>query len=98
MKRLFIGLALPTNIQKTLTRLNPRVKGLWRASAHQMHLTLSFLGDVDGVSEERLREALGEVQSPPFSLPVRGVGVFGGKWPNAVWAGVAKRHPRLFEF
>ena len=57
---------------------------------------MSFLGDVDEASGERLKGTLAEVWVPPFLLPVRGVGVFGGSRPSVVWAGVGKGHPHLF--
>ncbi len=63
----------------------------------QLHLTLSFLGQVEASAQERLRQALGEVRVPPFFLPLRGVGVFNlHGWPSVVWVGVGKGHPHLF--
>jgi 2'-5' RNA ligase len=60
-------------------------------------LTLSFLGDVEAVAEDRLHQALGEVRVPPFFLPLSGVGVFNVRGrPSVVWAGVGKGHPHLF--
>lgn len=95
-KRLFIGLELPATCRKTLAGLDPRVKGLRWLPAEQLHLTMSFLGDVDFDKEERLREALEAVQVPPFFLPICGIGAFGGARPTVVWAGVGKGHPHLF--
>jgi 2'-5' RNA ligase len=95
-KRLFIGLELPESIRAELVRLNPRVKGLRWLPAEQLHLTMSFLGEVDATGEERLREALAVVKVPAFFLPVMGIGTFGGERPTVVWAGVGKGHPHLF--
>jgi 2'-5' RNA ligase len=95
-KRLFIGLELPESIRAELARLDPRVKGLRWLPAEQLHLTMSFLGEVDAASEERLRESLAPIHVPPFFLPVTGVGAFGGERPSVVWAGVGKGHPHLF--
>lgn len=47
-------------------------------------------------AEERLRDALAQVRVPPFFLPIRGVGTFGGPRPSVVWAGVGTGHPHLF--
>lgn len=95
-KRLFIGLELPAPCQQALARLDPRMKGLRWLPPEQMHLTMSFLGNVTTAGEERLREALSEVRVPPFFLPIRGVGAFGGERPTVIWAGVGKGHPHLF--
>lgn len=80
-----------------LLSLNPQLNGLRWLIAEQLHLTLSFLGDVEAAAEARLHEALGEVRVPPFVLPLSGVGVFNVRGrPSVVWAGVGKGHPHLF--
>jgi 2'-5' RNA ligase len=96
-KRLFLGLELPASIRQELADLDPRIKGVRWLPPEQLHLTMSFLGDVDASHEEKLRETLMSVPVPAsFFLPVTGVGVFGGDWPRVVWAGVGKGHPHLF--
>lgn len=95
-KRLFIGLELPVLSQTTLADLDPHIKGVRWVPAGQMHLTMSFIGDVDPESEQNLRQRLGAVQVPPFFLPIQGVGTFGGNHPSVIWAGVGKGHPHLF--
>ena len=95
-KRLFIGLELPLSSRMMLTGLDPRVRGLRWLPVEQLHLTMSFLGQVEAEQEERLRAALARVRVPPFFLPIQGVGVFSGERPTTVWAGVGKGHPHLF--
>jgi 2'-5' RNA ligase len=95
-KRLFIGLELPASCTETLAGLNPRIKGLRWLPADQLHLTMSFLGNVESSREEALKTAFSQVRVPPFFLPIRGVGTFGGPTPSVVWAGVGKAHPHLF--
>ncbi|HYR58142.1 MAG TPA: RNA 2',3'-cyclic phosphodiesterase [Chthoniobacteraceae bacterium] len=96
MKRLFIGLELPAGCKASLAALDPRVKGLRWLPPEQVHLTMSFLGDVAPPEEERLRDALALVRVPAFFLPIKGVGAFGGARPSVVWAGVGHGHPHLF--
>src|SRR6202453_3427498 len=79
-----------------LAALDPEIKGLRWLPAEQLHLTMSFLGDVTPEGEERLKEALASVHVPPFFLPVQGVGTLGGSRPSVVWAGGGKGHPHLF--
>lgn len=96
-KRLLLGLELPASLRHELADLDPRIKGVRWVRAGQVHLTMSFLGEVDAAREEKLRESLSAVRVPAaFFLPVMGVGVFGGDWPKVVWAGVGKGHPHLF--
>jgi len=96
-KRLFIGLGIPRSCTAALLAANPHFSGLRWLPEEQLHLTLSFLGEVTAPVEERLRHALQTVRVPPFLLPLRGVGVFasGGR-VSVVWAGVGKGHPHLF--
>lgn len=96
-KRLFVGLELPASCKSTLLSLDPRLPGLRWLPEEQFHLTLSFLGDVDALAEDQLRDALREVRVPPFFLPLYGVGVFNIRGqPSVVWVGVGKGHPHLF--
>jgi RNA 2',3'-cyclic 3'-phosphodiesterase len=96
-KRLFVGLELPANCKTTLLSLDPDLTGLRWSTEEQLHLTLSFLGDVGVSPADRLREALDEVRVPPFFLPLCGVGVFDVRGrPSIIWAGVGKGHPHLF--
>ena len=96
-KRLFVGLELPASCKTTLHSLDPHLTGLRWLVEEQLHLTLSFLGNVETPEEDRLREALREIRVPPFFLPVYGVGIFNGRGqPSIVWAGVGKGHPHLF--
>jgi 2'-5' RNA ligase len=95
-KRLFIALELPESCRETLVALNPHVKGLRWLPPEQLHVTMSFIGHVNSIQEEPLREALADVRVPQFFLPIQGVGTFGGARPTLVWAGLGKAHPHLF--
>jgi 2'-5' RNA ligase len=96
-KRLFVGLELPASCKTTLVSLDPHLTGLRWLVEEQLHLTLSFLGNVEVPEEDLLRDALREVRVPRFFLPVYGVGVFNVRGqPSVVWAGVGKGHPHLF--
>ena len=96
-KRLFIGLELPPACQATLVALDPRLRGLRWLPAEQLHLTLSFLGEVAVPRIDALREALDAVRVPPFFLPLCGLGSFNTRGqPSAVWVGVGQGHPHLF--
>ena len=96
-KRLFVGLELPSNCKMALLALDPHLAGLRWLPEEQLHLTLSFLGNVEPSAEDRLRQALQEVQVPAFFLPLRGIGVFDSHGsPSVVWVGVGSGHPHLF--
>jgi 2'-5' RNA ligase len=96
-QRLFIGLALPREMQETLLALDPHLRGLRWLPAGQLHLTMSFLGEVVAERIADLKEKLGAVHVPAFFLPVQGLGSFSSRGkPSVVWAGVGRGHPHLF--
>ncbi len=53
------------------------------------HLTLRFIGDVDGPTARDFTHALGEIVAAPFELRLNGLGSFGGGKPRAIFAGIA---------
>jgi RNA 2',3'-cyclic 3'-phosphodiesterase len=96
-KRLFVGLEIPSSCKMALLALDPHLTGLRWLPEKQLHLTLSFLGNVEPSAEDRLRQALQEVRVPPFFLPLCGIGVFDSHGsPSVVWTGVGQGHPHLF--
>ncbi len=90
MIRLFTALSVPDDVAGTLARRQTGLPGArWRA-ADQLHITLTFYGEVDerradDLSLELERAATGG----PFEIALSGVGAFGdGHRTRAVWAGV----------
>src|SRR3978361_1413667 len=96
-KRLFVAIDLPEEVTAALVRLNPHLPGARWLPAAQIHLTVSFLGNVGPIAEEALREKLAAIRFTPFFMPVVGLGTFPPKGkPNVIWAGVGSRHPQLY--
>jgi 2'-5' RNA ligase len=96
-KRLFVAIDLPDAVTALLVRLNPHLPGVRWLRPEQMHLTLSFLGNVGPIAEEALKEKLSTIGFRAFFLPLAGVGTFPSKGrPNVLWAGVGAGHPQLF--
>ncbi len=89
MIRLFIALALPDSVAQTLLLLESGVPGARWQDREQLHITLRFIGEVDGRDATGIDDALSAIAAPRFSLQLKGVGEFGGKNPRALWAGVA---------
>ena len=50
MTRLFVALELPDAVRRRLETLRGGVPGARWQSAEQMHLTLRFIGEVDGAA------------------------------------------------
>ncbi len=87
--RLFVALPLPESVRQQLLMLASGVKGAKWQRDDQLHLTLKFLGEVDGATAEDVDQALGNIAMEPFSVSLAGVGLFGTiKSPRVLWAGV----------
>jgi 2'-5' RNA ligase len=89
MIRLFVALPLPENVAQSLLAIRSGVPGARWSTRDQLHLTLRFIGEVDGRDANAIDETLASISALRFTLELKGVGSFGGKNPRALWAGVA---------
>jgi 2'-5' RNA ligase len=90
MTRLFVAIALPEAVRERLARMAGGIPGARWIGVHQMHLTLRFIGEVDGAVFDDVRSALELVQAPGFDLVLDGVDHFGrGRRARTIWVGVA---------
>jgi RNA 2',3'-cyclic 3'-phosphodiesterase len=97
-KRLFVSIEFPPAITQLLADLDPHLRGVRWLAPEQMHLTLSFLGNVSAETEEKLRGNFSVISWKAFFLPLSGLGTFPGKGrPNILWLGVGQGHPHLFQ-
>jgi 2'-5' RNA ligase len=97
-KRLFVSIELPESIRQHLAEMDPHLRGLRWLEPRQMHLTLSFLGNVANETQDTLMEKLRAISWKSFFLPLVGLGTFPSKgWPKIVWIGVGTGHPHLFQ-
>lgn len=88
--RLFLGIALPAPVRQHLSLLAGGLPGARWTAPENLHLTLRFIGEVEGHVAEDLAAALDGLAAPALTLELAGVGVFeGGKRPAVLWAGVA---------
>jgi len=87
--RLFIALSLPDALREKLCGLCSGLPGARWVAPENLHLTLRFIGEVDGHDAEDIDAALSGIRFPRFPLTLSGVGEFGdGKRLRSVWVGV----------
>jgi len=98
-KRLFVGLDFPQSIKDYLANFqDPKLEGARWTPRENFHMTLRFLGDVDGETEERILKRLNEIRVAPFTLSLGATGVFPEKGdPRVLWMDVGSGHPLLFQ-
>jgi len=96
MPRLFTGIEIPQAIAQGLSTLRGGVPGARWIDPENYHLTLRFIGDVDGSTARDVLQILGGVRRAPLDLTFDRLDQFGGKKPRAIFAGVSP-HPALLE-
>ena len=84
--RLFVGLSIPDTVAQQFMLLQGGVPGARWQSREQLHLTLRFIGEVDGRDARAIDDALAGIDVPAFPLQFHGVGQFGNKQPHTLWA------------
>jgi len=96
MYRLFVAIDLPADVKEQLRPLCGGLPGARWVDGEQLHLTLRFIGEVDGGVRREIEGGLAEVQAAAFPLALQGVGHFPPRGqPRVVWVGVEKSHPLI---
>ncbi len=89
MPRLFTALEIPRNAAMSLSLLRGGLPGARWIDVENYHITLRFIGDVDGRTADEVVERLDRIDRPEFQIRLDGIGSFGSKKPHSVWAGVS---------
>jgi len=94
MFRLFVGIPVPDNLKTVLSGMRTNIPGARWMREDQMHITLKFIGEVDGAVFSDIRNGLKEVGFRTFTLRFRGAGYFPpgrrkkGRGIRVLWTGV----------
>ncbi len=92
MPRLFTGLEIPSDLASDLSMLRGGLSGARWIDSEDYHMTLRFIGDIDGATARDVSGALEQIKRPPFTVTLDGLGSFGGDRPRAI---IAKAKPAL---
>ena len=96
MPRLFVAVDLPEAAKDALSGVGFGLPGARWLPREQLHVTLAFLGEVDGGQAQDVRDALRSVRGSPFALSLRGLGHFPLRGEARVaWAGLRANEPLL---
>jgi 2'-5' RNA ligase len=89
MPRLFTGLEVPPDIAFLLSLKRGGLTGARWIDPENYHITLRFIGDVDGQTADEIADSLDRLaNSMRFTLRLTHLGSFGGDKPRALFAGV----------
>jgi RNA 2',3'-cyclic 3'-phosphodiesterase len=90
MPRLFTGLEIPSDLASDLASLRGGLSGARWIDTEDYHLTLRFIGDIDGAAARDVSGALERIRRPSFTVTLEGLDSFGGAKPRAI---IAKAKP-----
>jgi RNA 2',3'-cyclic 3'-phosphodiesterase len=94
MVRLFVALDLPEAIKEQLADLIGNLPDTRWTPPDQQHITLRFIGEVDGGAFRDSEEALAGLHGHPFELQLKGIGHFPPRGePRVLWAGIEPSRP-----
>ena len=88
MPRLFTGLQIPDSEVERLADLQGRLPGARWVDPDNFHVTLRFIGDVDGPTADAFVERLAEIEVPVLDLRVLGLASYGHKRPRVLYAAI----------
>ena len=95
MPRLFTGLEIPHDISQSLSMLRGGLPGARWIDPENYHVTLRFIGDIDGRIANEIAHSLFSVKRKPFEVALQGLSSFGGNKPRAVVASIAPSRPLM---
>ena len=95
MPRLFTGLEIPADIGQSLSNLRGGLPGARWIDPENYHVTLRFIGDIDGLWANEIATMLFRVNRKPFEVKLQGLSSFGGRKPRAVVAAVEPSRPLI---
>jgi len=94
MPRLFVAVPLPGPVAARLAGLAGGVPGARWVPEGNLHITLRFIGEVDGRQAADIAETLAGVEGPAFEVAIEGVDIFGSRRDaRLLYAGVTPKEP-----
>lgn len=92
--RLFSAIEIPEPVRSHLSLIRGPLPDARWVDKDNYHLTLTFVGEVDGHQRRAFADALAMIEAEPFEVTVDGLGVFGGDRPRTLYAAI-KPEPAL---
>lgn len=96
MHRLFIAIDLPADQRKMISEICSGLPGARWTPPDHIHLTLRFIGAVDGAVFREIAAALAGIKTAPLVLKVKGLGCFPPRRsPRVLWLGLERNEALL---
>lgn len=88
MPRLFTGFEVPPDVAFELSLMRGGLSGARWITPDNYHVTLRFLGDIDGATARDFAYGLDDVHAEPIEVTIDALDFFGGDKPRALLARV----------
>lgn len=95
MPRLFTGLEIPAGLAIELSLARGGISGARWIDVENYHITLRFIGDIDGATARDIYANLAEIERRPLTVTLEGLSAFGGSKPSAIIVKVKPTQPLL---
>ena len=94
--RLFVAIRPPEDVADEILPMMTGVPGARWIDPDDLHLTLRFIGEVDGLVFQDVDAALAALDRKPFTLTLSGTGHFPPRGqPRSLWVGVEPCQPLI---
>lgn len=91
MPRLFVALPIPDEVADALAAMQGGVPDANWVPSDNFHITLAFIGEVDGAMAQDIDAALATIGGPILDVELAGIDHFGGgRQPKALYAAVVQ--------
>ena len=92
MPRLFVALQLPDSLKQAVGELQSGLRSARWLDEDALHLTLAFIGEVDGSAVRGIADTLETVAEPAPRIGLHGIGCFPPRGvPRVLWIGASPR-------
>lgn len=96
MKRLFVAIDIPPQIKEHIASICYGLPDTRWVPLEQIHLTVRFIGEVEGTMFNQIAVSLAKVHSSPPVLEIKDIGHFPPRRrPRVIWLGVVHNEPLL---
>ncbi len=88
MPRLFTAVDVPEIVRSQLSLVRANLAGAKWVETEDMHITIRFFGDISNLEADEIVSGLERVDFMPFEVHITDLGVFGGRDPRVIYAGI----------
>ena len=98
MPRLCVALRVPDPLRTAVEDLQSGLRTARWLDGDGLHLTLAFIGEVEGSAQLRIEAALADVTARALRMELHGLGCFPPRGaPRVLWTGASPKCPMIRE-